>query len=360
VSDLVVDPATQFVQRAGRSIDLVERLVLDGLLIGCPLLLLICAISGYWLVERALRPVVLITRTANQISETDLRQRIAWQGNDELGRLSATFDSMLGRLQAAFERQRQFIADASHELRTPLTVINLEVNQALARRRSPEEYEQTLATVRSENDHMVRLVNNLLTLTKADTRQVSLRYEAVDLSNLALEVVERLAPIARQQSITLSIGELCERVTRGDRLFLTQMLTNLVENAIKYTCGSGDRVCVETESCLIDEVKWHCLRVQDDGPGIAAEHLPHLFERFYRVDASRSLSRSDASTTLQGSGASTGSGLGLSIVKWVAESHGGGVSVSSIPGSGSTFEVLLRAFDEQQAFGPPPYVPGRC
>ncbi|HEX2911223.1 MAG TPA: ATP-binding protein [Chloroflexia bacterium] len=318
------------------------RGLLLTLLLAGPAILLLAAGGGYWLANRAMRPVSDITRTAQEISETDLSRRLNIKRRDEIGELAGTFDRMLSRLQAAFDRQRQFTADASHELRTPLTIVNLEVNRALARPRQPHEYEQALGVIQVENEYMSRLVNDLLLLARADAGQAVLNPEKLDLSDLALEVVERLAPLARQQNLSLTTGELPELEVKGDQLYLTRMLTNLVENAIKYTSGTGNSVRVETGSSHdANQGEWAWVRVSDNGPGISPEHLPHLFDRFYQVDQSRSNGEKDESETALSGEQTRGSGLGLAIVQWIAEAHGGQVKVQSQPGQGTTFEVHL-------------------
>jgi signal transduction histidine kinase len=308
--------------------------LVPALLIAGPLTLLVAAVGGYWLASRAMRPVRAITRTARTIGETDLHRRLHLKRRDELGELAATFDGMLDRLEGAFARQRQFTADASHELRTPLTIVELEVTRALAERRPPEEYERVLATIQAENSYMAHLVNDLLTLARADAGHCPLRFERVDLGDLALEVAERLRPLARERGLVLETGALPEVIVRGDSIYLAQMLGNLVENAIKYATGVGTRVAVSVGVTTGEQGRSQAqLRVEDDGPGIAAEHLPHLFERFYRVDAARSQNAEGA--------APEGSGLGLSVVEWIAREHGGSVHVLSTPGAGATFDVLL-------------------
>jgi signal transduction histidine kinase len=248
------------------------------------LALLLAAIGGYWLVGKVLRPVKMITRTANEINASDLRRRLHLQRRDEFGELAATFDQMLARLEAAFKRQAQFTADASHELRTPLTIIDLETNRALTQLEQPEDYRLVLEHVRAENEQMTTIVNSLLFLARADTGQMTLDWQEVDLSDIALASVERLLPLARQSQVTLATGDLPEVLAHGDPRYLGQMLTNLIENGIKYTSGVGKRVSVELS---IDRQRRGIVRVQDDGPGIAEEYLPWLFERFYRVDKAR-------------------------------------------------------------------------
>lgn len=283
---------------------------------------------GYWLAGRVLDPVKTITRTAQQISETDLNRRLNLKTSDELGQLAHTIDGMLARLQAAFERQRQFTADASHELRTPLTIIGLETGRVLENKRSAAEYERTLRIIQGENEHMSRLVNDLLTLSRLESGQTQLQLEEADLSDAALEVVERLAPLAAAKHIHLEAGELPETPLCGDRSSLVQLISNLVQNAIKYAPEGSGRVLVETGRN--ESEVW--VRVEDNGPGIPEEDLPHIFERFYRVDKARRQS---------GENDPGGSGLGLAIVKWIARAHGGTVNVQSQPGTGSTFTVSL-------------------
>lgn len=284
---------------------------------------------GYWLAGRVLRPVKVITRTARQIGDTDLSKRLNLKSSDELGELANTFDDMLSRLQAAFERQRQFTTDASHELRTPLTIIGLETGRMLTGRRTPEEYEQVLQTIQGENDHMTRLVNDLLILARMESGQTHLEQEEIDLSDVALEVVERLAPLAAARGIRLEAGDLPETPVLGDRGHLVQMVSNLVSNAIKYAPAADGWVRVE--SGLDDSQVW--VRVEDNGAGIAPEDRPHIFERFYRADKSRS--RSDDKND------PGGSGLGLAIVRWIAQAHGGDASLESEAGSGAVFKVTL-------------------
>ncbi|GHO60585.1 sensor histidine kinase [Ktedonobacter robiniae] len=303
------------------------------------LALLVAAIGGYWLAGKVLRPVKMITRMANEINATDLRRRLHLQRRDEFGELAATFDHMLARLEAAFKRQTQFTADASHELRTPLTIIDLKINQALTQLEQPEEYRQAFEQIQAENAHMAAIINSLLLLARADTGQIALNLQEVDLGDLALACVERLLPLARASQIVLTTGDLPEVLIRGDSHYLGQMLTNLIENGIKYSRHIGKRVHVEV-AC--EPPLWSVVRVQDDGPGVTDEHLPYLFSRFYRVDKARS-SRQKGSTrsTLPDQEKPGGTGLGLSIVQWIVQAHHGEIRVESKIGTGSRFEIRL-------------------
>ncbi|HEV8194018.1 MAG TPA: HAMP domain-containing sensor histidine kinase, partial [Ktedonobacterales bacterium] len=313
--------------------------LVPGLLLAGPATLLLAALGGYWLATRAMRPVQLITHTARQIGETDLSRRLNLKRRDELGDLAATFDGMLARLEAAFARQRRFTADASHELRTPLAIVGLEVERALTRTREPAEYVRALAVIQTENEYMSRLVNDLLTLARADAGQAAPQWDAVDLSDVVLDAVERLVPLARAQGVTLQTGDLPELVVTADRAYLAQMLTNLIENGIKYTAGVGS--CVRVTLGYAADGKMALIRVADDGPGIPPEHLPHIFERFYRVDEARTQEPEESGASVACSPTAGGSGLGLALVDWIGRLHRGEVRVQSAVGHGSVFEALL-------------------
>lgn len=307
-----------------------NRLIIT-LLIGSLLTLLVALGGGWWLADRAMRPVHTITKTAQEIGETDLNRRINIKGKDELGQLAETFDSMLGRLQAAFERQRQFVADASHELRTPLTIVNLETSRALQSKRTAAEYQRVLEVVHSENEFMTHLVNDLLTLARMDSGKAEFTREPIDLSDIALEAAERLETLAKNNNVKIEVGELPEASMQGDRRLLLQVVSNLIENGIKYTVGDDRSVRVET-GVAKDKV-W--VRISDNGLGIPQKHLSHLFDRFYQVDQARTRNSDDEKPS--------GSGLGLSIVQSIVKAHNGEVRVESEVGKGTTFEVWFKS-----------------
>jgi signal transduction histidine kinase len=313
-----------------------------SLALGVSLTLVVALLGGVWIADRAMRPVKTITAAARSISDTGLGLRLRLERQDELGELASTFDNMLDRLEAAFERQRQFTADASHELRTPLTIVELEAGRALESRRSVQDYERALQVIRSENQLMTRLVNNLLTLARMDSGQVNLQKCRVDLSEIASDVVERLDSLSQARQARLELGELPELPILGDPILLVQMLTNLVENALKHAAGTGKFVRVETGARPGPAGPQAWVRVQDNGPGIPPEHLAHLFDRFYQVDKARA--RPDGLGEQDTSAA--GAGLGLSIAQWIARAHNTEISVTSQLGQGAIFEVAFRLLME--------------
>ncbi|HET8906951.1 MAG TPA: HAMP domain-containing sensor histidine kinase [Ktedonobacterales bacterium] len=306
------------------------------LLVAGAAVLLLAALGGFWLAGRAMRPIQAITATARQIGASDLSRRIALRRRDELGELAGTFDQMLDRLEKAFARQRQFTADASHELRTPLTIIELKVSRLLQQPDLPETEHAALITIQQERQHMTDLVDDLLFMARADTGHSTGPRELVFLDALILDSAERFEPMAQQRALRIEVGELPDLATYGDRLSLARMLGNLVENALKYSGSAGCRVQIALAPCERDGVHWARLTVSDDGPGIAARDLPHVFERFYRADAART-----HSTGSDEASARAGSGLGLAIARWIAEAHGGAITLDSTIGKGTSVTITL-------------------
>jgi heavy metal sensor kinase len=280
-------------------------------------------LGGWWLSGRAVRPIEAMGRTAEGITARTLSDRIDLAGIDqEFERLGSTLNAMLDRLESAFERQMRFTADASHELRTPLSVILTHAELAMARPRSAEEYRESLGTCRRAAGRMKALVEDLLTLARADAGQLDLKRGAVDLRGIALDHADQLGPLAESRGVRVEVLGDHVRVL-ADATRLGQVVTNLLSNAITYN-RPGGAVSVSTRldgDCGI-------LHVADTGPGIPEADRPHLFDRFYRVDLARSRETG-------------GSGLGLSICKSIVEALGGSIGVSSIEGEGTTFEVRL-------------------
>lgn len=311
---------------------LAMTLLLAGLLV-----LLLAAMGGFWLAGWAMRPVQAITATAQQIEASDLSSRLALKRRDELGELADTFDHMLDRLESAFTRQRQFTADASHELRTPLTIIELKAGRLLDQDNLTDHQRADLTVIQQERQHMTHLVDDLLFLARADAGHAQTRHEIVHLDELILEVVERLAPLAQECHLRMEVGDLPDLTVFGDRLYLLRMLGNLVENALKYSGPDGTCVWLDLAPCEQDNMQWARLTVNDDGPGILANHLPHVFERFYRADTSRTHSEAISADSSE----RAGSGLGLAIARWIAQAHNGDITIESSADKGTVCTVLL-------------------
>jgi heavy metal sensor kinase len=294
------------------------------LAVAYPVTLIGASAGGLFLAGRALSPIDRLTRRAQLISAQNLSERFNFDApDDELGRLAQTFDEMIARLDEAFTRQRQFTADASHELRTPLTVLKGQLDVALNRNRSAASYRQMLESARDEVDHMIRLVGSLLTLARADADRINLHKEALDLGAIVEGAVEQFRPAAGVKGIRLAVHPGPEVQLHADEDLVLQLVLNLLDNAIEHTPAEGH---VEATWAVADH---HAvITVVDSGVGIAPEHVPHLFDRFYRVEKNRG--RSDG-----------GAGLGLAICRWIAEAHGGSITVQSTPHSGSRFDVEL-------------------
>jgi heavy metal sensor kinase len=305
--------------------DTLERLLII-FVVAYPLTIAGAMLSGIFLAGRTLAPIDGVTRLARRITAQDLSQRLDLDlPDDELGRLARTFDEMIGRLDEAFERQRQFTADASHELRTPLTSIKGQVDVALQRERDSAAYRGVLHAVNAEVDRMIRLVSSLLTLARADAGQIALNKQPTAVSSSIARAIEQIRPAAVEKSVSLESHGSDELEVSGDADFLLQLWLNLLDNAVKHTPLEG-RVSITWTR----ENGYVSVSVADTGPGIAAEHLPHIFDRFYRAD--------DARTRARG-----GAGLGLSISRWIVEAHGGSIEARSRPGGGAVFVVRLPA-----------------
>jgi heavy metal sensor kinase len=264
-----------------------------------------------------------MTSAADAISVRNLSERIDLQETDsELGQLASVLNRTFDRLQSAFEQQSRFTADASHELRTPLSVILANAELALSRPRSSEEYRAALDTCRRASQRMKSLIDCLLMLARCDSGNSALEPSELDLEPVAKECLELMRPLAEERHIRMEATTAPLRV-HGDRDRVSQVLTNLLSNAIRYNHDGGQvHVGVAAENGAA------VLTVTDTGVGIPLEALPHIFDRFYRVDEARS--------RLEG-----GSGLGLAICKTIVEAHGGTITARSEPQGGTTIEVRL-------------------
>jgi signal transduction histidine kinase len=329
---LIIDGRPVGTLQAATSLDVVDtaREVLVYIMGIATIITVMLAAYGSWLaVGRALQPLDTITETAEQINRADdLARRIPYDGprEDEIGSLIEAFNQTLERLETLFTSQQRFLADVSHELRTPLTVIKGNVDLM---RRMKSLDEESLTSIDQEAGRLTRLVGGLLLLAQAESGSVSLNMKPVELDTLVLEVFQEMKVLAGGK-IKLHLTEIDQVQVNGDRDRLKQVLLNLVGNAIQYTPQDGDVFLslgiIAAQARLI---------IRDTGPGIPAVDLPHIFERFYRAEKSRTR------------GKTTGFGLGLSIAHWIVDKHGGRIEVDSKDGQGTTFCIWLPLLNEQ-------------
>lgn len=295
--------------------------------VALPILVLLAAFGGYFLIHRAFLPVRHITASAEQISSgNDLSRRIALgEGRDEIYQLAATVDRMLDRLEDSFAREKQFTSDASHELRTPLSVILSQCDYSLSRVQSEEEYVQALETIQEQGKKMFALISQLLTLARADRGQDKLLLETIDLSHLTEIIAMQTEEAAQEKGITVYTDIVPNLLIQGDETMLMRLLLNLMENGVKYGRPGGHLwVTLAAQEGQIRGT------IRDDGIGISSEDLPKIWDRFYQADPSRS------STV-------GGVGLGLPMVQYIVRAHGGTITAESQLGQGSCFTFFLPA-----------------
>ena len=294
--------------------------------VAVPVALLLASLGGYFLARKSLAPVVEMGERAARIDAESLGSRLP-VGNEhsELGRLAVKFNELLARLDVSFEQQRRFMADASHELRTPVAIVCGESEVALSREaRSPEEYRESLTILHEEGRRLTRIVEDLFTLARADAGQYELAHAPFYLDETAAECVRAVRSLAAQRGVALSHEDGGgEMPIRGDEGLVRRMILNLLDNAFKYTPAGG-----EVRVSVAREPEGYAIRIADTGAGVPTEARPHIFERFYRADRARSRNGG-------------GAGLGLSIAAWIAEAHGGRVTLESSDRRGSTFLVKL-------------------
>ena len=317
-------------------VDTTQRVLLWVLFVGAFGSMTVAGLAALVSTERALMPLEGVTQAALQITRADdLSRRIPYQGppEDEVGQLITAFNKTLGRLENLFNTQRRFLTDVGHELRTPLTVIKGNVH--LMRRMNCTD-DESMQSIESEVDRLTRLVGDLLLLAQAESGKIPLANEIVELDTLVLEVMSQMRVLAKDR-LQLRLGEIDQVLVCGDKDRLKQVLVNLVGNAIKYTPLGGEVVIglgkVEHKARLT---------VTDNGPGIPAEDLPYIFERFYRGEKSRTRSRDGK-----------GFGLGLSIAYWIVRNHGGQIDVSSLQPQGTNFCVWLPLAEDGCKEEPP-------
>ena len=299
------------------------RAMLRLALVVFPFFVVLAAVGGYLIARNAFRPVRRIAQTAREISEgNDLSRRIALgEGRDEIYALAAEFDRMFQRLQAAFEAEKQFASDASHELRTPTAIVISQCEDALENAETLDEARAALRSVLDQAEKMAALIAQLLMLARTAGGSQKLHWEQVDMSELAELVAEQMEETADARHISVETSVQPGLVVQGDETLLMRLLINLLENGIKYGREGGWlRLTLTGDEDTVTGV------VEDNGIGIAPEHLDKIWNRFWQADPARS---------------TQGAGLGLSMVKWIAEAHGGSVCVRSEPGRGTAFTFTL-------------------
>jgi signal transduction histidine kinase len=298
------------------------------MLLIAPVILVSAGLAGYWLAGTSMRPVEGIMDEVDAISDgRSLHRRLAVPlSGDEMARLAVTVNGMLARLEQSFASLHRFTADASHELKTPLMVLRAGVERALVHPGIPADIMQSLDETLAQINQMTEMVENLLTLARADEGRAPLAVEVCDLRELVVDVAETAGILGEEAGVT-AVHSMPETpvLLAVDRHRIREMLLNMVTNAIKYTPQGGtvSLGLVENDDAII-------FTVRDTGIGIAAGDLPHIFERFWRADPARSRT-----------GDRPGIGLGLAITKWIVEAHGGSITVQSRPGRGTLFTVWL-------------------
>ena len=290
-----------------------------------PITVLATGVMGAFIAKVTLHPVDSMIETIHQIRAENMMIKLKIPNTkDEIQKLAETFNEMLGRLEAAFNTQRRLFADLSHELKTPLTILKGEFEVTLKKARSNAEYQGTLKSALEETDRIIRLSENLLLLAKFDSKEISQKNEKLDIEALIKDIANNVKGMAELKDITLLFSGGEGLPVYGDRNQLKTLFLNIIENAFKYTPEKG-----RIEISVVKDGASADITIKDTGPGISEEEAGYIFDRFYRVDKSRS---------------SSGFGLGLSIARAIAEAHGGGISVRSRPGEGTAFIVSLPLF----------------
>jgi two-component system, OmpR family, sensor kinase len=295
----IIQVGTSLKKMFGTLKDFLSILIYSG-----PLLLLISVLGGYFILTKVLLPMKSVVQTAKKITAEDLTLRIESKNQkNEIGQLIITFNEMISRLERSVLQIKQFSSDASHDLKTPLTVIRGEIDITLRKNRPPEEYIKTLSSVREESKKLERIIDNLLFLSRIDSRDYQHSFEKVHLDEILLEVFEKTSPLANEKEVAYILEKMERIPISGEPILISRLLMNLMDNAIKYTLQGG-----QIKIALHKSGNHAILTVQDTGIGIPEDTLPYIFNRFYRVDQSRSQPNE-------------GAGLGLSIVKKIADIH---------------------------------------
>jgi len=290
-----------------------------------PLLVVLASFLGYWLSGRALAPVNQIIQSAEGIGVPNLSRRLGVpRAKDELRRLTETLNAMLDRIESSVKRITQFTADASHDLRTPLSLIRTNAELALRRRRSEKDYRETLTRILLISEETTELIEGLLTLARADAGAAQLKYESLDLGLILLKVAHQARFLASAKGLSFSEHLPSEPMPMlADSAAIERLFVSILDNALKYT-PFGGRVTVRASA----DQRYTTIEIEDTGIGIAEADLAHIFERFYRADQARSREI-------------RGSGLGLSIARWITDAHHGVIEATSRPRKGSCFQIRL-------------------
>lgn len=319
------------VGQATESSDLALERIILVMVLSAPLAIIAAALVGWFVARQALRPLSRMITTASNISINHLDERIPVpDGADELHSLAETLNDMLERLETGVKDKRRLVSNASHELQTPLAVMRTELDVYLATAELPDEARDVLESVREESDRMSRIVRNLLTLARFDDGRLKLLPELLDLHDIAEEAAAGLTDLARERKVTVTVQG-GNANAPADPEYLRLVVANLLENAIRYS-GAGSNVTIDTRSEGEDAV----LVVEDDGEGIPGSALPHLFDRFFRVESARAAENS-------------GSGLGLAITKEIVLAHRGSIEVESELDKGTKFTVRLPKFKRNRS-----------
>jgi heavy metal sensor kinase len=291
-----------------------------------PALIALSSLLGWIWAGRALGPLNSVAQAALNITGSNLSLRIPPRGaGDELDHLIDSFNRMTARLSQSFEQIRRFSTDVSHELRTPLTSIRGQLEVALFTAETPEQYREAMTNALEDVERLSSIVRALLLLSEAESGQLALQKAPLDLGEVALDIVEQFQIPAQDKALRLRASILPGCVVPADRVQIERLLSNLLSNAVKYTPAGGS---VWVRVAAAESPEFASVEVEDSGVGIAAEDLPHIFDRFYRV-------RNAETNRI------SGLGLGLSFVSWIVEAHGGRIDVASSPGAGTRFRILL-------------------
>lgn len=324
---VLIDNHDRFYVALGRSLADEQRVIREFrnlYFVLMPVMIFSSIFLGWWVSARAIQPLRDVAAASEALSSKNLSLRIPLRGaGDELDHLIANFNGMVERLEHSFNQTRQFSTDVSHELRTPLTVIRGHLEVALMTAETPEQYQEAITTALADVERLSQTVRALLTLSQAESGQLALQRAPMDLAAAIAEIAEHFQLPAIDQQVTLETALPDECVLEADRVQIQRLLTNLISNAIKYTPKGG-----KVRVTLRREPEWAHLEVADTGHGIAPDHLPHIFDRFYRTPKAKA-------------GPERGLGLGLSFVAWIVKAHDGTIAVRSRPNEGTSFIVQL-------------------